>query len=118
MVSDAAKAKKHHPDATILRYADGRAFVGTQDESLQDAKEADAKTAEREAEKEAKRSEREAEKASKKVTRTRETVVRRTAPKPDEQPPEEPETTTVTNPPDVAVPVDGDAPSDVPVTEG
>ncbi len=117
VVKDAAKAKQHHPDATILRYADGREFVGTQDESLQDAKAVKAKTAEREAEKEAKRSEREAEKASKVVARTRATVVRRTTPKPDETP-EEPEPTTVTAPPEADVAVDGDTPGDVPVVEG
>ncbi len=110
VVSDAAKAKEHHPDARILRYADGREFIGTQDESLQDAKAAEAKTTEREAAKAEKRAEREAEKAGKTVDRTRATATRRTTPKPDEQTPEEPEpeTDTVTAPPEVDVPVHGE----------
>jgi peptidoglycan hydrolase CwlO-like protein len=56
-VTDAATAEAVHPKAKILQYADGRKFVRTEDESLAEVREAEAKAAEREAAKAAKAAE-------------------------------------------------------------
>jgi hypothetical protein len=56
-VTDAAAAERMHSKAKILRYADGRKFVRSEDESLAEVREAEAKAAEREAAKAAKAAE-------------------------------------------------------------
>ena len=53
-VTDAATAEAVHPGAKVTKYADGRKFVRTQDESLAAVREAEAKAAEKEAAKAAK----------------------------------------------------------------
>jgi hypothetical protein len=56
-VTDAATAEAVHPGAKITKYADGRKFVRTQDESLAAVREAEARAAEKEAAKAAKMNE-------------------------------------------------------------
>lgn len=55
VVTDAATAEAAHPKAKVVKYADGRKFVRTQDESLAAVREAEAKAAEKEAAKSAKK---------------------------------------------------------------